>query len=337
MTKDTEKKKSGHHDIFFKTGYSDPRFAKDLFQLAFSKEEMAAFDWDGLRAEKDTFEGLRADLVFSVPLKSEPNCRARIFLLLEHKSRWSRWIYYQVLKYKTLIIGKNLKEAEDDCLVIAVVFYHGEEPWKWAKSLKQGLWGRVLPKIPPSLAKDVLDYGIRLIDAHDPKVEQAIRDKNFNSRGFLGFLKRIWFLKAEEKDLKERDLKERDLKETLSLFDNWPGDKEDLALSVGDYLWSAVPGMTKELWEELEREAVSKGIFSKGGYMNIREHIKEEGRQEGIQKGRQEGRQEGIQKGRQEEKQQVILNMLAQKADIAFICKVTGLSEEEIKKLQNGN
>ena len=82
--------------------------------------------------------------------------------------------------------------------------------------------------------------------------------------------------------------------------------------------------------------------------MNIREHIKEEGRQEGIQKGRQEGiqkgiqkgRQEGIQKGRQEGRQErareVILNMLAQKADIAFICKVTGLSEEEIKKLQNG-
>ena len=101
--------------------------------------------------------------------------------------------------------------------------------------------------------------------------------------------------------------------------------KEDLALSVGDYLWSAVPGMTKELWEELEREAVSKGIFSKGGYMNIREYIKEEGRQEGIQKGRQEGRQ------------QVVLNMLQKRLDTSLISEVTGLSEEEIKKLQNGS
>jgi len=55
--------------------------------------------------------------------------------------------------------------------------------------------------------------------------------------------------------------------------------------------------------------------------MNIREHIKEEGRQEGIQKGQK----------------QVILNMLKEKADIAFIAKVTGLSEKEIQKLKNNN
>ena len=79
--------------------------------------------------------------------------------------------------------------------------------------------------------------------------------------------------------------------------------------------------------------------------MDIREYIKEkylwegmqkgrlEGQQEGMRKGRLEGQQEGMQKGRQ----QVILNMLKEKADISFISKVTGLSEKEIKKLQNGS
>ena len=88
-------------------------------------------------------------------------------------------------------------------------------------------------------------------------------------------MKRIWSLQAEK----------RGLKKALSLFDNWTGDREELALSVGDYLWSAVPGMTKKLGEDLEREAVSKGIFSKGGYMNLREYIKEEGMQKGLQGG----------------------------------------------------
>ena len=50
--------------------------------------------------------------------------------------------------------------------------------------------------------------------------------------------------------------------------------------------------------------------------MNVKEYIKEEGRQEGIQ--------------------QIVLNMLKEKAEIAFICKVTGLSEKEINKLKNG-
>ncbi len=339
MTKTKNKSPAGHHDIFFKACYSNPRFALELLQLALSKEELDVFDWNGLKSEKDTFQDLRADLVFSVPFKNKPGRKAKLCLLLEHKSRFSRRIYHQILKYKTLIIGQSLEKTEDDCLVIAIVFYHGKEPWKWAKSLKKGLWGRILPEIPSSLEKDVLDYGMRVLDTHDPQVEKAIGDRDFKSRGFLSALKGVWSLKAEE----------RGLKEAVSLFDNWTGDREDLALSVGDYFWSSVPGMTKELWEKLEREAVSKGIFSKGGYMNIREYIKEEGRQEGrqegiqkgIQKGIQAGIQEGIQKGIQEGKRnrerEVILNMLRNNLDMPLICKVTGLSEEEIKKIQSGS
>ena len=67
----------------------------------------------------------------------------------------------------------------------------------------------------------------------------------------------------------------------------------------------------------MEREAVRRGIFTKVGFMNIREHFKEEGRQEGIQKRDRE----------------VVLNMLKKKLDVSFISEVTGLSEEEIKKL----
>ena len=54
--------------------------------------------------------------------------------------------------------------------------------------------------------------------------------------------------------------------------------------------------------------------------MNIKEYIKEEGRQEGLQ-----------------QRDKVVLNMLKEKVDMAFICKVTGLSEKEIKKLKNGS
>ena len=65
---------------------------------------------------------------------------------------------------------------------------------------------------------------------------------------------------------------------------------------------------------------------------DVREIIKEKGRWEGERKGLKKGRQEG----RQEERQQVVLNLLKEKADIAFIAKVTGLSEKEIKKLKSG-
>ncbi len=66
---------------------------------------------------------------------------------------------------------------------------------------------------------------------------------------------------------------------------------------------------------------------------DVREIIKEKGRWEGERQGLKKGRQEG----RQEERQQVVLNMLKEKADIAFISKVTGLSEKTIRKLKNGS
>ena len=220
-------------------------------------------------------------------------------------------------------------------------FITEKKPWRWPKSFKKGFWGRILSKIPSSLAKDVLDFRPRIIDTHDPKVLRAIKDKRFKSRACLNVMKEVVTVKSGE---------EEKLKWILSLFEDYPGNKEDLALNLGDYIWAVVPGMTEELWKRVEQEAVNKGIFPKGGYMNIREQIKEEGRQEGWQKGRQEGKQEGKQEGilqgilqgqqegrqegRQENMQQVILNMLQKNVELSFISEVTGLTPEELKKLQ---
>ncbi len=62
---------------------------------------------------------------------------------------------------------------------------------------------------------------------------------------------------------------------------------------------------------------------------DVREIIKE--------KGRFEGERKSLKKGRQEGREQIVLNMLKEKADIAFISKVTGLSEKEIQKLKNSS
>ena len=317
------KKQTNHHDRLFKQAYSDPKIAKELFRLVFSEKEWLAFNWDSLRAEKDTFQDKRADLVFSISLKNEPGKIFKICLLLEHKSQYSQEIFYQILSYQTFIIGKTWREEKEAWPIIPVVFHHGKAAWRGRKSFQEEFWSDSFAKIPVSVQKDMLNYEVRLLDTHDSKIQNVLKDKNFKSRGFLNALKEIWSLKAEEDVLNE----------AVSLFDNWTGDKGDLLLSLGDYFWASIPGMTEELWKKVESEAVKKGIFSKGGYMNIREHIKEEGRQEGRQEGIQKGQQEGIQKGQK----QVILNMLKEKADIAFISKVTGLSEKEIQKLKNSS
>ena len=87
--------------------------------------------------------------------------------------------------------------------------------------------------------------------------------------------------------------------------------------------------VSRELWQKAETRAVKQGILKKGGYMNIREHIEERGREKGWREGQKEGIQKGIRK--------IVLNMLQERADISFISKMTGLSEEEIKELKNGS
>ena len=240
--KNTVIKKASHFDLLFKYAFSIPRFAKELFKLVLSHIEFSAFDWQTLRAEKDTFQDLRADVVFSVALKDHPELRFRICLLLEHKSQYSSKVFCQMLEYQTGIIKKSLKESNQAWPVLVVVVYNGKQPWKWPLNFQKGLWGADFAKIPLSLQADMLSFGLRLLDTHDPVVSEAIKDRRFKSRGFLNALKRAWDLKANEEELRE----------LISLFDTWTGDRgDDLVLSLGDYLWSVVPGMNKGVMDSV--------------------------------------------------------------------------------------
>ena len=326
--KDKKLKKNNHFDLLFKYAFSIPRFAEELFQLIFSKQEQDCFDWSTLRAEKDTFQDLRADAVFSVALKDHKDLRFRICLLLEHKSQYSYKIFDQMLKYQTLITGKSLEELGKAWPTLVVLVYNGPKPWKWEKSFQKGLFSRFFSKIPASIQKNMLNYELRVLDTQDPRVERAIQSSSFKSRGFLNALRKAWSLKADEKELRQ----------LISLFDTWTGDRGDsLVLSLGDYLWSVVPNMNKALWESLEHSAVKEGIFSKGGYMDIKEHIKEEGRQEGIRQGIQQGMQQGMSAGIEKGRQELILSMLKKSADLNFISEVTGLSVKKLKQFKNGD
>ena len=60
----------------------------------------------------------------------------------------------------------------------------------------------------------------------------------------------------------------------------------------------------------------------------------EEGKKEGIEEGLQKGMQKGLQKGRQEGMEEVVLSMLNKNLDFSLISEITGLSKEEIKKIQ---
>ena len=86
---------------------------------------------------------------------------------------------------------------------------------------------------------------------------------------------KIWELKDSPEELKK----------AVALFGELSGEREDFILYVLDYL-EALQVITVKSWQELEKELVLEGTFKKGGFMDIREEI----RQKGWMAGKQEGK-----------------------------------------------
>ena len=176
----------------------------------------------------------------------------------------------------------------------------------------------------------MLNYEPKIINTKDPKIQKAYRDKEFKGHGVIKLLNEIWSLKRNITALK--------IIEIYAEFEEFfkglkEEDRKTIVLRIFEYLKDNTD-LSSKTWEQVEEQLIEKGLLTKGGLMqDVREVIKEKGIWEGMQKGREEGLQEGLQKAQQE----IILKMLKEKVDIAFISKITGFSEAEIKKLRKNS
>ena len=242
----------------------------------------------------------------SVPFKAHPKIQLELLVLLEHKSSYDKNLFDQLLDYQILIRKHSIQQKGYPQPIIPVLFYHGKQPLKWKKSLQEEDFKTFFSKIPVESRKDMLNYGLRVIDTQDPKVRRAYKDKKFKGRGVIKLLSEVWSIKKiTPSKVKEIFVGFEDILKKLK------GERtRDTVLRTLEYLFDNTE-LDLKTGGKAEALLIEEGILTKGGVMDIREHIKE--------KGHWEGRQE------------VVLNMLKEKADISFISKVTGLSEKEIK------
>ncbi len=313
--------------------------------LVFSQQELKAYNLNQAQVEKDTFKGKSADLIVSVPFKDFPEIKLRVFILLEHKSSYDKQLFSQLLKYQVLVREHSIQHKGYPQPIVPVVFYHGKKPLKWQKSLQAEDFKQFLSKIPLESRKSMLNYEPKVINTQDLRVRKVHKSKQYKSRGMLKLLSEVW------------DINKPSVLKVVEIFSSFKDilkgkQQKDMSLAILEYLFDNT-GLDLKTWKEAEKLIIEAGILTRGGFMNIREIIKEKGRFEGMllgrkkylqegmlageQKGRQEGEQKGIEKGRQEGLRQVIANMFQENADIPFIAKVTGLSEKEIKKFKNGS
>ena len=100
----------------------------------------------------------------------------------------------------------------------------------------------------------MLNYQLKLLDTHNPRVQKVFKNKNFRSRGALSLLSKIWTLKLEVSELKK----------VITLFSIFSGKEDDLILNAVDYLESVL-GMSKELWEASRERINRRGYIKQRG------------------------------------------------------------------------
>ena len=318
------------HDRFFKDTFSNLKRARKLVEFVLSKKELELYDINGLRVEKDSFiEGRQADIVLSLPSKKNPEKRARLFPLVEHKSQYDKNLFEQILDYLYYLRKWVIKQIGHAPLIIPILFSHGKKPIKWSKSLQEDDFKDDFEEMPLETKKSMLNYGLRIINTKDEKVREWFKENAPECWGFIRLLDEIWDIKNPDKEKVRSIIKDYFGSELKGATRE---EEKELAISVIRYLQS-VGALKKEVWKEAEKLLIKDKILKQGGdYMGAIESIREEG----LIQGRQEGRQEGMEKGRQEEKQELASNLIKEKVDIFIISKVTGLSVKEIETLKNG-
>ena len=192
-----------------------------------------------------------------------------------------------------------------------------DKEWKGALEFQDYLqW---TPKLKKHFGQNVMNFRPRFLNipALDLKKEGS---QDLTSYLALYILQHIW--KLDKEKVREFFV----LSQGMSLE-----DKKFLISKVVAYIQEYDSNFSWNILQEIEEETIPE---KEGRVMSLFQHTVDEACKKSHIKGRQEGIQEGMQQGMQQERQQVVLNMLKKQADMAFIAEVTGLSEEEIKKLK---
>ena len=343
-------KKGNMHDRFFHNLFSHLWYVQRFMQHFLTREKLKALRLSKLKSEKNQLQTRITDYIFSLPARKDESFKTddkrdsksrqrtthkalvafsplEVFVILEHKSGFSKKVFKQVQRYFRLL-QQELDSKKTSYRIMGIVFSHGRRPWP--KTMGAEAAGR----LPHWLSEDftaVLEYrqwvraGILIeVDTHSAAIQKIIHSKKCKIGGVMLLFHHIWGLQAKGLGVRVEDIYERVAR---ILEDKGPAVT---ILYVKEYLSSALWGLGEKrfnvLWKQVEQKLIKNNLLKKGGNMMTLD-------EELLLRGKQVGMQAGMLK----KQQQVIRNMLKEHLDISVIVKVTGVSAREVKRLQNGN
>ena len=333
------------HDVFFRSVFSTIEKIKRLLKTILPKDILDLFDLSTLKIEPNVIvkkSEIRADMVLSVMLKSFKK-KARIILILDHKSWPDKDVIQQLKRYQLMIVNEHCRDkGEILSPVLCVIFYHGNRRWKTPLSLHEDWISRGLfskedfKKLSPYL----MNFRPYVFDLSKFDIAKQAID---SMKSILYAFEDIWsFKKCKNRKERKAVLHKILLSVKKDLKYEPKQSRIEVLLSIKqyftDYDSQINENLFKEVSEEITKELGGENIMDELDYtmasviQKARQEAIKEGMEEGIREGRQQGMQQGILKGRRE----ITLKLLNADMSVEKVSEITGLSKQEIRKFQKG-
>ncbi|OSL84488.1 Rpn family recombination-promoting nuclease/putative transposase [Escherichia coli] len=299
------------HDAAFRSFLTSPDVARDFLTLHLPPELLAQCDLDTLHLESGSFvePDLRqyaSDILWS--MKTTDGHVGYIYALVEHQSSDDKFMAFRQLRYAIAAMQRHYEQHKRLPLVIPVLFYHGERsPYPYTTD-----WLDCFDN--PELARKIYTRPFPLVDV-------TVMDD-----GDIMQHRRMAALTLLMKHIRQRDLME--LLDTLpQVMVEWISPDQvrvliNYMVNAGD---SPSPEFMRALAERLPKH--------EDDLMTIAERLEQKGIEKGIALGEHRGLEKGMALGEHQGLEKVARNMLADGMGIAQVMRLTGLSEEQLRKI----
>ena len=319
----TKKNKSDNlpHDSLFKRIMENDIAAKKFLNEYLPQEVKDIVNLETIKVQKESYiepnlTKRLSDIVYSVNTKD--NKGAFIYVISEHQSSVDQLMAFRLWKYTLLLAERHIDKKEKIPLIFPLVVYAGKAKY----TATRNLWELFEY---PGLAKKLLTEDHALVDL------QAMSDDEIAKKKHLALFEYIM------KHVQMRDM----LKLWQNLFEKLPDavmiDKEHGYFYISNLLWYIDGKLSEEKRDELSSLMIEH--LPKNDGENIMRTIADSYRDEGVSKGILIGKNEGIAIGeaRGVEKRNIEIaeRMLQENTNINFISSVTGLSTDDLLKIQN--
>ena len=311
------------HDAAFRQFLSQPSVARDFMELHLPARLRALCDLSTLKLESGSFveDDLRqyfSDVLFS--LKTRRGGDGYVHVLIEHQSTPDSHMAFRLMRYAVAAMKRHLDAGHKKLpLVVPLLFYAGKRtPYpfstRWLDEFSD-----------PALAESVYGSAFPLVDVTVIPDEEIAEHRSMAALTLL------------QKHIHQRDLAEVMERLTSVLLAGWLSSSQ--ILSLVHYIVQAGESADGSAFIHALAQRMPQ---QKDALMTIAEQLKQkgrlEGKLEGILEGKLEGRREGELEGRREGEREgtlkVARSLLKMNMPREAIMQATGLSEEELNRLQ---